>query len=365
VLGASERMDLFEYDDKHSISKPFREAGLRWMRRWLLHVDDAPVETDFPIEKPEDLQCTKSGHVLLDFPEKTTYAFTAEVAERLASERKRLGGEELRRDVLRRIAVDASVPAAILRPEKSFRRDGLEIRRVVFETEPGLPLPGLVFVPETKKAALPLLYVHGAGKAKEALAGGAIERWVRAGYEVTAVDLRGMGELEPDPPHKGLSHWVTPEWKEAYMAFNMGRPLLGQRVRDLRAVAAAIDVDGKGLHVVGVGTAAPIALHAALLDPRIRELTLEGMVVSWTEVAKTAVTINQLSNVAPGALKVYDLPDLAAALAPRPLTVRSPKDAVGEPIAPAAFEEAWRAVRSAYAELGAEAALVLEKPESR
>jgi hypothetical protein len=48
------------------------------------------------------------------------------------------------------------------------------------------------------------------------------------------------------------------------------------------------------------------------------------MVSSWTDVAKTAITINQLSNVVPGALKVYDLPDLVAGLAPRPVSIVSP-----------------------------------------
>ena len=38
------------------------------------------------------------------------------------------------------------------------------------------------------------------------------------------------------------------------------------------------------------------------------------------------VQLNQLTNVVPGALKVYDLPDLAAAIAPRPLTIEGAVD---------------------------------------
>src|SRR5207248_1463563 len=41
LLGHGERVDLFEYNDKHGFSKPRREAAMRWMRRWLLHKDDA------------------------------------------------------------------------------------------------------------------------------------------------------------------------------------------------------------------------------------------------------------------------------------------------------------------------------------
>jgi len=150
---------------------------------------------------------------------------------------------------------------------------------------------------------------------------------------------------------------------ERNMALSISRPLLGQRVRDLLAVAAALDEDGRGIHVVGVGAAAPVALHAALLDPRIRRLTLEEMVISWSQVAKTPITVNQLTNVVPGALRVYDLPDLAVALAPRPLAIRFSTDPAGKPVSRAALEDAYRAARSAYAERGADSSLVLEARE--
>src|SRR5579864_591793 len=44
LLGHGERVDLFEYNDKHGFSRPRRQAAMRWMRRWLLHKDDAPTE---------------------------------------------------------------------------------------------------------------------------------------------------------------------------------------------------------------------------------------------------------------------------------------------------------------------------------
>src|SRR6185295_11345614 len=149
------------------------------------------------------------------------------------------------------------------------------------------------------------------------------EEWFKAGYAVTAIDLRGMGETNPEAPHKGLSRNFLADWKEAYLGFGLKRPLLGQRVRDLLAVRVALDPEGRGLHVVGVGSAAPVALHAAALEPRISTLTLEGLVTSWSLVARTPLTMNQLTNVVPGALRVYDLPDLAAAIAPRALTLKS------------------------------------------
>jgi cephalosporin-C deacetylase-like acetyl esterase len=316
VLGHPERMDLFETDAPHSLSRPSREAALRWMRRWLLAKDDAPVEADVPLEKEADLQCTRSGQLMRDFQEKTAYEFTADLERELAPRRGKLGKDDLLREVRRLIAVGTPSPA---------RRSGM-----VFETDPGIKVPARV-APAEKATGLPILLVDGEGKARADLG-----RWVRAGHDVLAIDLRGMGETEPVPPHRGLVAFVKADWKEAYIAMSLSRPLLGQRVRDILSI-----VDGE-VHLVGVGAAAPVALHAAALDPRIRELTLDGMVLSWSAVARTAVTYNQLTNVVPGALRVYDLPDLAAAIAPRKITIRNAVDAAGRPVSRADLEAVWR-----------------------
>jgi dienelactone hydrolase len=37
VLGKPDQVELFTYDDGHGISKPKREAALRWFNRWLKH----------------------------------------------------------------------------------------------------------------------------------------------------------------------------------------------------------------------------------------------------------------------------------------------------------------------------------------
>jgi dienelactone hydrolase len=52
-FGHGERVELFESDEPHGFTRPRREAAMRWMRRWLLHRDDAPVEPVFPIATAE------------------------------------------------------------------------------------------------------------------------------------------------------------------------------------------------------------------------------------------------------------------------------------------------------------------------
>ena len=87
------------------------------------------------------------------------------------------------------------------------------------------------------------------------------------------------------------------------------------------------------------------------------------MVTSWSAVAATPLATNQLTNVVPGALEVYDLPDLAAAIAPRPLAIRRSSDPTGRPVAQEVIEETYAAVRKAYGERKAADRLLLQAEE--
>lgn len=198
-----------------------------------------------------------------------------------------------------------------------------------------------------------MVVAHGEGKAK---ASPLVDRLLKDGLAVVALDLRGTGETAPVGRGVAWDRYFGNEWKESFLGLHLARPLLGQRVKDLVTVAGGARAD---LRLHGVGEAAPVALHAAALDPRFKEVVLDGMVVSWSAVARTPVTVNQLPNVVAGALEGYDLPDLAAALAPRPLEIRNAVDPAGKPVSQAALEEAYAAARAAYKAAGAEDKLKL------
>ena len=86
-LGHGERIGLFEYPDKHGFSKPRREAAMRWLRRWLVGIDDAPTEGNFKTFTDAELQCTRSGQVLEDFHGKSAFHLNAEKASELTAKR--------------------------------------------------------------------------------------------------------------------------------------------------------------------------------------------------------------------------------------------------------------------------------------
>jgi pimeloyl-ACP methyl ester carboxylesterase len=213
----------------------------------------------------------------------------------------------------------------------TLKRDGYEIMKVPFKVEPGLTLPGLLFLPTGFEPTPHVLYLHGEGKSKHAAPGGPIEALVKGGQVVLALDLRGIGEL------------AGSSFKEAFLAQHLDRPVLGQRVGDILAVLRAYD--GASVHLIGIGEAAPAALHAALFTRKISKVSLEGGVTSWADVAKAPEARNQLTNVVPGALLDYDLPDLIPALPAVDVVLRRATDAAGRPLTQDEMDEVYAAAK--------------------
>jgi hypothetical protein len=61
-------------------------------------------------------------------------------------------------------------------------------------------------------------------------------------------------------------------------------------------------------------------------------LRLENTLTSWVDVLRTPLALNQNVNSVFGALRAYDLTDLAASLPRGLLTNINPLDAKGEPV---------------------------------
>ena len=234
-----------------------------------------------------------------------------------------------------------------------MERGKFRIDKVTYETEPGIIVPALEFRRTDRDGKLPaVLYLNGTGKDAEAGPGGRIEQMLAGDnipHRIIAIDPRGMGATAPVTPPKNRPKYFGVDLAEAFLAFHLNRPLLGQRTYDVLAVLRQVREDSRLVPtLVAEGSACPVALHAAALDPRIDAITLIHPLLSWSDVVRTPVSEDQMTNVVPGALAYYDLPDLARAVFPRPLTIKEAVDATGKPVALADVEKAYTAARAAY-----------------
>jgi len=334
-LGHADRASFFEYDDPHGWSKPRREATYRWLERWLHGREDEGAEPAVDTELESDLYATPTGQV------STSYEGTATVQSlnRAAAEEafpKRgaagLDAEGLRRLVRSRLRMAETRDPPTVRSFGELGRDGYRIERIALQTEPGITVPALVFVPAGGPARKPaVLYVHGAGKGADAAPGGDAEALVRCGHVVLAADPRGMGESRPTSSAGGYD----PQWQMLQRALLVDRTLVGMQVEDLlgayRVLESREDVDPGRIAVLGKGHGGLLTLVLAALQPSVEKAAVEGTVLSYLEIARARYHEDLTAAFVPGVLRDFDLPDLAAALAPRPLWIvdpRTPTDAL-------------------------------------
>ena len=181
-----------------------------------------------------------------------------------------------------------------------------------------------------------ILYADGEGKqasAREA------ERLVHKGFIVLSADLRGMGETGPTlDPHDDFVRYFG-DYASTETAILLGKTLVGMRAGDIERginlLASRSDVDGANLAGIGKGAAAVAMLHAAALDPRIRKVALENMLVSYDALVTHRIHRKMFEQIVPSALKFYDLPDLAGSLSPRQVWIVDAVNPMGQ-VMPAA-----------------------------
>ena len=274
-FGFGERVDLFESDEEHGFTQPRRVATARWMMRWLLKKDDAVIESDLPISTHAELQCTKSGQVMSDFKDASVFDLNrqreAELRAARVADLTARSPDAFRALVKKKIGLEHWKARPVpLKPVVARREREMSSRTLVFEIEPGITLSATEWVSEGRESVGPTLVIVGGGNSGSSPAtespSGSYRRVVR-------FNPRGMGDTGPKAGQGQGDSPFGRDWRDAYIALHIGRPLLGQRVADLLVALECLAAESgiaehAGFDVVGIGSAGPIVLHAALLDER-------------------------------------------------------------------------------------------------
>ena len=314
-LGFPERVDLVEIDGKHGVQPQNLATTAHWMKRWLLDRDEPVSAVVLNVRTEEELLCTEAGQVLQLPGERSVFDLNAAYETELAATRKNLWEATPKEAMVTRIREKAGVkpcdelPAPTWKKVGEIDRERCHIDRLVLKTESDVPLPTLVFRPE-KADGSACVYLHDEGKAADA--GGAIEQLVNSGKLVVSVDLRGQGETGSGKRSEQLG-----DWKTYFLAYLLGKSLTGMRVEDTFAAghfAGTYENESdtpRPVHLIGVGQAGIVALHAAALCPDLfASVTLRDTPRDWASVVPQSNPAGHLDGTIHGALEVYDLPDL-------------------------------------------------------
>jgi len=306
LAGARDRLSMVETDDLHGLNQELRVGGVDFLSRWISPRSRNVVEGSIETLSEEQLRCTTTGQVTSSFGGKTMF--------------------DLLREQAKKIAPDLKPPASSQEQilfHSNIRTKVSEITRVgSFRREMGIFVPDLVFEAGAFARGVAVV-VAEQGKNDPEVRRRVIDPLITAGYKVVALDLRGWGESRPNL--KGVR--VSYDWDDffAYRGLEIGRPLLGQRMKDLLVTAAA-RAGRRSWTLVGVGAGSLIAAHAAVLDPRVEALIAVDPLISYRSLLDDPLASEPFSSYLPGVLGAYDLRDLYAAIAPRRTLILNPRD---------------------------------------
>jgi hypothetical protein len=189
----------------------------------------------------------------------------------------------------------------------------VEEYRFQINCEGQMPVPCVVWVPANLKENSEVeIHLHEQGKAWF-LNDQSKRDAVSSGNIIIAADFRGIGELE-DPYIYNYTKYWNKDYRTSATAMHIGRPLIGQRVADMRTLLNFCDTNelvmGRKITVIADGVYGPVVMHAAVLDNRISAARLSNCLKTWRSYLENPLQHDMYANILYGVLRYYDLPDL-------------------------------------------------------
>ena len=313
-LGHAERVDLIETDETHGFSVQLREGMVRWMKRWLLGVDEPVFEPVITILTDAEALCTLDGNVNRLAEARSGFDLNRYRADRLKRQRGGSSSDELRGKIFE---LTGASRAGLTTRGEMIRVDVEEsgdysVESWNLSSEVDVRIPMRLYRPTGEPKAV-VVYVHQDGK--ESIDSTYIDGRVAEGIAVCAVDLRGYGETRTTLNPSGWKDTVGNDWTDFKRAYLLGRSFVGMRVDDIALVANSLRYffgDDVELSLDAFGTATVPAWHAAALFPEVfSEVRLHRGIPSWEAVVGEPYAKHVLINTVHGALRVYDLPELS------------------------------------------------------
>jgi dienelactone hydrolase len=371
ALGHEADVMMVEDDAPHAGTPRNRSATYRF---FLHHLSHQGNDEDLPVSplSPEELRITPSGQVLSSLGGRSIFDIVKEESmslRRTLEEKRRNRSipsslvEDVRR--LSGFEMPGSAPEAVFAGR--YRRPGYAVERY-FVAGPGrYVIPFLLLRPDAPGDHAPIIYLNPEGKQVDAGVGGRMETLVRGGFVVLAPDLLGVGELgggdfrgDAYEFKIGVGRYNT--W---FFAALLGKSIVGLQAADIvqcvRFLKEEPGIDPRDIRAVALHELGPALLHAAVFEPAIGEITVEGMLGSYFSLTETQYYQPRLIHAAvPGVLTSYDLADLASLLAPRRLVIKNPISADGEPLPVDRARAIFDVARKAYETQGAAGSFTIQ-----
>lgn len=337
------------FESPHDYNQPMREAMYGWMTKHLKgEGDGSPIsEADMETEDPESLRC---------FPGKTRPddwmtipKFAAREGQALLALKTAPANKDAwqtsmsrLRKTLDRKVLKGTKPTAKVSVTQSSTSPS---QKISYESESEIQLTATHTVGKAPQRPGTVIVLSLDQELK--LHEHELTRKVHeSGRSVVTLSLRATGEHA----HPGDSIRRAPDHNTAEWSLILGRPLLGQWVKDLRTAITVLSKRGyadDNLAVIAHGPAGVVALCAAAIDHRIDHTVTVGSLASF--VSDTPYEGQRLGILPSGILRdVGDVAHIAALIAPNKVTICGGVNGAGQQLNEATLRKTFQPTKYVY-----------------
>jgi hypothetical protein len=316
----------------------------------LAHSDAAPILPPPPVpgtspfalpsSLPKDaLQVTPTGQVSTSYPgSETVHTLTIKRYATLPKP-KPLTEPQLQQTIreVTHATVKPGDPAPINTqspPLASPPEGDVHVRhRFTLATAPGINIQAEFYRPSDGKHPVVVILKDSLAPALEPSRAEEIKKFralADAGTAVLVIAPR------PSPPgtEETKASILGPFYLTELRAELTGKTLLGLRVDDVIAAvtftSGGTTEDPNQITAQASGHLGLVLLHAAVLDPRLKHITIDHTLESYSSLLQAPMPIDAPEDILPGVLLYYDIPDLIQTLGPR-LTLTNPLPGTADP----------------------------------
>ena len=326
-----DRIGMVEGYHGHQFSPENQEAALDF----LDHFNQMPVRHGLPPVREltgEDLQCTRTGQVLLDYGDAISLMVVIReyyVKHKTGAARslvKEYYGDEYGGVKKWRLNEYNGVPAGreqvTWEAVGSAKSGGVMIERYLLHHSKLLEMPLLHIHKSGNDSRRVLLWFREGGKAT-AEDWPELEKYVDAGYEIVSFDFRGLGEarmnytaVSPDDPtlgaldfdHAYMNSISGVLANHVYNSLLTGRPYFLQMIEDAEIATRFVRVKlgAKEVAVTGPGAAYTLASAIAETLPGVELLTRpDAKIIKWSEIVEQQQEIWPIQYLMPSGAYIH------------------------------------------------------------
>ena len=327
LLDAEENAELFIGPTVHGYSDHNQREMVRFFRK-AAGMAGEPVEFDPQTHTAEELRVYPEGEVL-KAGATPIYKLMQAKADKLEASRKPPVGSEWQRTLAEMLKIPA-IPAEpphfrCLRPQRLedrvWARYAIETEgdiRAIMRKRLVIPGHGVSLDVEEKV----VLYLANCSSEADSMECDCMKNLNPDG-PLYALDVRGLGESLPEEGN-GIYHQpYGMDYMMHSFAMMFGESYMGRRVYDILRTMDLLAAEGAtSIELVGRGQGAILAAFAAMMRPQVAKVTLFDAPASFREWIDAKVCDWPAASFPLGVLKLFDLPDLYAALGDR-LSIQS------------------------------------------